>query len=76
MPVNFSKMKRYIVFAYPQYDLGNPISCILASFDDLEQAKSKLINYANLSPDENYGEILDCETMQEVFSYHKWQKLD
>jgi len=69
-------MKRYIVFAYTQYDLGNPISCILASFDDLEQAKSKLINYNNLSPDENYGEILDCETMKEVFSYHKWQKLD
>jgi len=67
-------MKRYIVFAYTQYDVNTPINCILGSFDDLEQAKSKLINYNNLSPDENYGEILDCETMEEVFSYNKWQK--
>lgn len=69
-------MKRYIVFAYTQYDIGYPISCIIGSFDDLEQAKSKLINYNNLSPDEHYGEILDCETMKEVFDYMKGQKLD
>ena len=66
-------MKRYIVFAYTQYDVNTPINCILGSFDDLAQAKSKLINYNDLSPGENYGEILDCETMKEVFSYNKWQ---
>lgn len=66
-------MKRYIVFAYTQYDVNTPIKCILGAFDDFEEAKSKLINYNNLSPWDHYGEILDCETMEEVFSYYKGQ---
>lgn len=69
-------MKRYIVFVYTQYDTDTPINCILGAFDDLEQAKNKLMLFNERSPTDNYGEILDCEVMKEVFSYHKGQKLD